>query len=106
MKLLDNETYKKVEKFLYNYKEGKRNILKNKAYNEIITFFSVSSLYTEFLNTFYLNRFNFKNRYPTNSSLFLYLKTKLYIEEPTLYVIRKDIVYKSAMILYKYKLLE
>lgn len=105
MKLLDKETYKKVEKFLYNYKEDKNDFTKNKVYNEIITFFSVSSLYTEFLNIFYLNRFDFKNRYPTNSSLFLYLKTKLYIEEPTLYVVRKDIIYKSAMILYKYNFL-
>lgn len=105
MKLLNNSDYKKVEKYLKEYylitkvsNEYKKSI------NEILQFFKQTP-YKEFLDIFYLHRFQYKNRYPSNSILFSYLSQKLFLQECTLYVIRKDIVYKSAMIFYKYNLL-
>lgn len=102
MKLLSSNEYKKVEYFLRNYTqfENLTNNMNN-AIMEIKDFFNIP-LYKELLDVFYIHRYDYKNRYPTNATLFSYLSEKLNLQEPTLYVMRKEIVYKSAMIFYKY----
>ena len=106
MKLLNKPEYDFVEDFLKSYKLDFPTSQKYYfAMNEIIKFFNVP-IYKEFLELFYFERYQYKNRYPDNRSMFTYLSNKLFVREPTLYVIRKEIVYKSAMILYKYDILE
>lgn len=106
MKLLNKKDYKAVENLLRSYRTND-NLSDTylKAINEIINFFNYE-IYKEFLEIFYFERHQFKNRYPDNRTLFSYLSTKLFLREPTLYVIKKEIVYKSAMIFYKYRLME
>lgn len=106
MKLLNKKEYDFVEDFLKSYKiDFPTSSTYYCAIKEIINFFTVP-LYEDFLQLFYFERYNFKNRYPDNRSMFTYLSNKLFVQEPTLYMMRKEIVYKSAMILYKYNILE
>lgn len=101
MKLLSKENYDKVEKYLREYKGyNVKTIEYIKSIEEIINFF-VETPYKDFLNIFYFDRREYKNRYPSNRLLFRHLCKTLYLQEPTLYIIRKEIVYKSAMIFYK-----
>lgn len=105
MKLLSKDNYEKVEELLRNYETMKvLEISFSEAYKELIEFFNIP-LYKEFLKIFYFNRYQYKNRYPDNRSMFKYLSSKLFLQESTLYMIRKEIVYKSAMIFYKYNIL-
>lgn len=105
MKLLSNDEYKKIELLLMDSKNVVANDNKLKtAIEEIKSFFTIP-IYSEFLDIFYINRKNYKNRYCSNRSLFRYLSRKLYIQESTLYAIRKEIIYKSAMIFYKYDII-
>ena len=104
MKLLTNDDYNKVEYYLTQYNKIIDNCTYDKALTDIITFFNDYN-YRILLETFYLYRGNYKNRYPSNSSIFRYLSKKLYVQEPTLYAMRKEIIYKSAMIFYKYDLM-
>ena len=100
MRLLEKNEYIQVENLLKNYKlENNQN-----AMNEIILFFDVP-IYKEFLKLFYFERYKYKNRYKDNRSMLRYLTDKLYVSEPQLYMVRKEIVYKSAMVFYKYKIL-
>ena len=106
MKLLEKQEYKTIEGLLTNYNlftEPTENYLC--AMRELIKFFDVD-IYRDFLELFYFKRHEYKNRYPDNRSMLRYLSKKLYVQEPTLYMIRKEIVYKSAMIFYKYSILK
>ena len=103
MRLLERNDYKKVENLL----KEKQNIEEEQykiAIEEITKFFDVY-MYKEFLNLFYFERYKYKNRYSDNRSMMRYLCKKLFTSEPQLYMVRKEIVYKSAMIFYKYNLL-
>jgi len=106
MRLLSNKDCKIVDNLLRAYNT---NIPKtenySKAMEEIIAFFDIE-IYKQFLDVYYFNRFKYKNRCPDNRSLFAYLMTLLYLQEPTLFAIRKEIRYKSAMIFYKYGLID
>ena len=99
MKLLNKQEYNTIENILR--KNNEDNPVMVKSMREIKEFFDVSP-YKEFLQIFYLERNNYNNRYPDNRSLLRYLSKKLYVQEPTLYIIRKEIVYKATMIFYKY----
>ena len=105
MRLLPKETYSIVEELLRTYKI---NAIPEEPYklamNEIIDFFN-TPIYREFLELFYFDRHNYLYRYPDNRSMLNYIGSKLFIQENTYYQIRKEIVYKSAMIFYKYGLL-
>lgn len=105
MKLLTTNEYKKVESYLKNYYKYMNRIIEyDKAIKEINSFFK-NSIYRTVLEVFYIYRNDYKNRYPSNSAIFKYLSAKLYIQEPTLYAIKKEIIYKSAMVFYKYSLM-
>lgn len=104
MKLLKKDEYKKLEEYLREYKDYVDNKNYVKAINELVSFFSDIE-YSSVLNIFYLQRNSYLNRFPTNQALFSYLNCLLAIPIPTLYVMRKEIVYKAAMIFYKYDLL-
>ena len=99
MKLLNENEYKIVENLLKEHKEENKE-----AINEIIIFFDVP-VYRDFLQLFYFDRHKYKNRYPDNRSMLQYLCKILFVQESTLYMIRKEIMYKSTMIFYKYKLI-
>jgi hypothetical protein len=106
MKLLEKQEYKTIESLLENYDlftEPTEDYLA--AMKELIEFFDVP-VYRDFLDYFYFNRHKYKNRYPDNRSMFSYLRKILFVQEPTLYMVRKEIVYKSAMLFYKYNVLE
>lgn len=105
MKLLTKSEYNGIEELLRAYKLCEEMEEPYKlAMKEIIEFFD-KDVYKEFLNIFYFNRYKYINRYKDNRSLFSYLCSKLYVQEPTLYIIRKEIVYKAAMVFYKYNVL-
>ena len=102
MRLLSKSEYDTVEELLRAY--GIAAELEepfNSAMKELITFFN-KSVYKDFLQFFYFDRHKYINRYPDNRSMMTYLCNKLYIQEPTLYIVRREIVYKAAMIFYKY----
>lgn len=99
MKLLTNNVYKKVEKLLYNYKNTTDEIIK-KSLIELSEFFNGTD-HMYFLEHYYYYRDDYKNRCPKNSTLFDYICKKLYIEKPTLYIIKKEVIYKATMIFYK-----
>ena len=106
MKLLPKNEYDLIEQLLQNYKyftEPTSNYLK--SMNELITFFDIP-IYKEFLTYFYFNRSQYKNRYPNNRAMLNYLCNKLYVQESTLYSIRREIVYKATMLFYKYDVLK
>lgn len=102
MRLLEKDVLKKVERLLSEYN---RTELRPKQYedamNEIITFFD-EPIYRDVLDVYYIRRNEYKNRYSNNHSILLYLHNKLYVQMPTLYLIRKEIVYKAAMIFFEY----
>ena len=105
MRLLERNDYITVENYLKEYKIKKvDDTTYKKAFKELIEFFSESP-YKDFLTEFYFNRYNYKYRYSSNRLMFKFLSEKLFLEEPTLYAIRKEIVYKAAMIFYKYDML-
>ena len=107
MKLLAKTDYDKVEELLRVYCLNAVATWEEpykKAIDEIIEFFNVP-VYNKFLELFYFRRNEYKNRYPDNRSMFNYLCQLLYVQEPTLYMMRKEIIYKSAMIFYKYNLI-
>lgn len=104
MKLLQKNEYNRIEELLRAYKlNNDMGETYQLAMKEIIEFFD-KDIYKEFLNIFYFDRYKYINRYADNRSLFNYLCSELYVQEPTLYMIRKEIVYKSAMIFYKYNI--
>ena len=106
MKLLGKKEYNFVEQTLRTF--GLATQLEEpfeSAKKEIVEFFNISP-YDEFLQLFYFNRHEYRNRYRDNRSMFTFLCKKLYVQESTLYMMRKEIVYKSAMILYKYNILQ
>lgn len=106
MKLLSNEIYNKVETLLREYHNCDNTIIEYiKSINEIKQFFN-NSPYKEFIQIFYFDRHKYRYRYPSNRMLFAYLCNLLHLEEPTLYNIRREIVYKSAMIFYKNDIIE
>ena len=106
MKLLNKKEYDFVEDLLKSYNiDFPTSQEYYFAIKEIIHFFNVP-IYKDFLELFYFKRYEYKNRYPDNRSMFTYLSKKLFVQEPTLYMMRKEIVYKSAMILYKHNILE
>lgn len=105
MQLLKNCEYKLVEDLLKNYsKNNNSNETYSKALAEIIEFFNIDN-YKEVLNMFYIHRYEYKYRYPSNRDISRYLVKKLYLEESTIYKMRKEIIYKSAMIFYKYNII-
>ena len=106
MKLLSKKDYDFVEYLLRDYFKC-TSVSDNykKSIEEIIDFFNVP-IYKEFLELFYFKRNEYSNRYPDNRSMLRYLCDKLYVQEPTLYMVRKEIVHKSAMIFYKNNILE
>ena len=105
MKLLTKNEYNSIEELLRAYKLGTDMGEPYKlAMKEIIEFFDKDT-YRDFLNIFYFDRYKYINRYADNRSLFNYLCGALFVQEPTLYMIRKEIVYKAAMLFYKYNVL-
>ena len=98
MKLLTNDVYKKVEKLLYNYKNTTDEIIK-KSLIELSEFFNGTDHMYFIEHYYYID--DYKNRCPKNSNLFDYICKKLYIEKPTLYIIKKEVIYKAAMIFYE-----
>lgn len=99
MKLISNETYQKIEGILYNCL-GTTDLNIKKSIDSLNNFFKdTDHLY--FLQNYYYNRDSCKNRYPRNSLLFRKICKDLFIEESTLYIIKKEIIYKAAMIFYK-----
>lgn len=106
MKLLTKSEYNGIEELLRAYKLCAEMEEPYKlAMKEIIEFFD-KDVYRDFLNIFYFDRYKYINRYADNRSLFNYLCNELYVQESTLYMIRKEIVYKSAMIFYKYNFIK
>lgn len=106
MKLLSNEIYNRVETLLREYYNNDNTIIEyTESMREIKQFFNASP-YKEFLQIFYFDRYKYKYRYPSNRMLFAYLCGILHVEEPTLYNIRREIIYKSAMIFYKNNIME
>lgn len=106
MKLLPRPKYNMIEELLRTYEIAKElDEPFEKAIEEIVKFFDVP-IYKEFLQLFYFERHKFINRFPDSRSMMNYLKDKLYISETQVYTIRKEIVYKSAMIFYKYNIIE
>ena len=105
MKLLTKNEYSAIEELLRAYDLcGTMEEPYKKAMEEIIHFFN-KDLYKEFLDIFYLHRYQYIHRYPSNSDLFVYLSQKLFVQQPTLYVMRKEIIYKAGMVFYKYQIL-
>lgn len=99
MKLLTNEIYGKIEGILYNYWNTTNENVK-KSLVELGKFFNGTD-HMYFIENYYYNRQNYKNRCPKDSMLFDQICKDLYIEKPTLYIIKKEVIYKMAMILYK-----
>ena len=104
MKLLTINEYKKIEYLLRNYDEKIEFEDYTKAIEELKQFFNKND-YDKLLTLFYLDRNKYKYRLPTNETIFIYLSEQLHIPKPTLYLMRKEIVYKSAMVFYKYNLI-
>ena len=106
MKLLPKEQYDKIEELLkINTDWVTLDEPYKTAMKDITQFFDVD-VYRDFLKLFYFERYKYKNRCPDNRSMLRYLSKILYVQEPTLYMMRKEIVYKSAMIFYKYSILK
>lgn len=101
MKLLPKNDYNAVEELLRVY--GIAATMEEpykKSMEEIIEFFNVP-VYKDFLYAFYFNRYQYMNRYNDNRSMMRYLCSQLFVSEDKLYGVRKEIIYKSAMIFYK-----
>ena len=104
MRLLTKTNYDTVEELLkVNTSFANLDEPYKSAMKEITDFFKVP-IYEEFLKLFYFERYKYKNRFPDNRAMIQYLCEKLYTSEPQLYTVRKEIVYKSAMIFYKYNI--
>lgn len=102
MKLLTKTKYKEIENILYKYnKEYKKNILITKSITEVLEFFNSSPPHLYFLDMYYFKREKYKNRYPDNSALFKKLCRDLYIVESTGYDVKRELIYKIAMVFYK-----
>lgn len=103
MKLLNNTEYRFVEKMLRNSYMYSPTSKLNVIIQELFSFFD-NQQYTDFISIFYIERYMYKNRYANNRALFQFLSRKLAIPESTLYLMRREIVYKSAMLFYKHSL--
>ena len=109
MKLLSKNKYEEIENILYNYEQNiynKQNIID--SISELEEFFENSPPHIYFLKTYYFNRYKYKNRYPKNDNVGLFKKIckDLYIEIPTGYLIKKELIYKTAMIFYKNEVID
>lgn len=106
MKLLPKNDYNIVEELLrvYNICATMEEPYK-RSMEEIIEFFNVP-IYKDFLEKFYLTRYEYLNRYTDNRSMIRYLCSILYVSEDQLYKVRREIIYKSAMVFYKNNLLK
>lgn len=100
MRLLPKSEYKKIENILYN-SENIDDINIQNSLAELNAFFENSLWHKYFLEKYYYSRYQYKNRFAKNSDFFKYICTELYIEEPTLYIVKREILYKAAMIFYK-----
>ena len=103
MRLLPKKECKKIEEILRTSDSNNADI--KKAVKEIKDFFEVE-IYADFLKLFYFERYKYINRYIDNRSMMKYLSERLYSAESQLYVVRKEIIYKSAMIFYKNDILK
>lgn len=99
MKLLPKETYKKIEEILYNYKKCNNDQIR-KSIKEVKEFF-IDRPHVYFLDKYYITRNEYKNRFPANSIWLKKICDDLYVEEPTGYRIKQELIYKTAMIFYK-----
>ena len=109
MRLLTKNEYKQIENLLYEYGQNKDDkkyteCMKN-AFKEIEEFFENSPPHLYFLHTYYFDRYKYKNRYPNNASLLKKICKDLYIEQPTGYIIKRELIYKIAIIFYKNKVI-
>jgi len=100
MKLIDKATYKEIELILLNAQNEDLPDNTKQALKELHDFF-YGSLHYEFIKAYYFNRYKYKYSCPNVADLFKKIYHDLYIEEPTLYQIKKEVIYKAAMIFYK-----
>lgn len=102
MKLLTNDEYKMIENYLYEYNPlALYNDIKIKNSIEEVKEFFEDRPHKYFLEKYYLERKDYVNRYPSNSSFLKKICKDLYIEEPTGYRVKQELIYKTAMIFYK-----
>ena len=102
MKLLDKAEYDYIENILRG-NNSRPEI--DESIKEVLEWFEKEKDYRDFYDMFYSRRGEYKNRYPSNSDMLYFLKKKLCCETTRIYQMRKDIVYKTAMVLYKNGLL-
>lgn len=99
MKLIDKKVYEEIEKLLVAGKNADKKEVQE-SLQELNAFFKGTNHYN-FLKTYYYERHKYKYRYPRKEDLFKKVYRDLYVEEPTLYQIKKEVIYKAAMIFYK-----
>lgn len=100
MKLVDKDTYREIETILENaYQPNLPDYIKL-SLHELDNFFGGTTHY-EFMKRYYYERDQYKYRYAKKKALFKKIYRELYVEEPTLYQIKKEVIYKAAMIFYK-----
>ena len=101
MKILENWQYKYIEKCLFNYNSLLNSNLETEkrmlaAINNAIKFFR-GTLHKTMINEYYISVNKYKRKYSRAGHYKYVCLDLLHIEEPTGYVIRREIIYKIAM---------
>ena len=105
MRLLENWQYKYIEKSLFGYKQLQESNLESEkkillAINSSLEYFK-DTPHETMMREFYFNRHKFVNRF-TVTGYFRYVCQELICtEEPNGYVIRREIIYKIAMMCFE-----
>lgn len=105
MRILENWQYKYIEKCLFNYKQLVNSTLETEkkmvlAINEARNYFK-DTLHEAMMEEFYFNRNKYSKKY-TVTGHFRYVCTELLCtEEPNGYVIRREIIYRIAMVCFE-----
>lgn len=105
MRILENWQYKYIEKCLFNYKQLLNSTLETEkkmvlAINEALTYFK-GQPHEIMMTEFYFNRHKYTKRYTVTGHFRHVCMNLLYMEEPNGYVVRREIVYRIAMICFE-----
>lgn len=101
MRILENWQYKYIEKSLFNYNSLINSNLETeqkmvKAINETIKFFK-GTIHETMINEYYIKRDIYKKKYSSSGHYRHVCTNLIHLEESSGYVVRREIIYKTAM---------
>lgn len=104
MRILENWQYKYIEKSLFNYNSLLNSNLETEqkmlaAINETIKFFK-GTIHETMIHEYYIKRDKYRKKYSGLGHYRYVCLNLLHLEESSGYVIRREIIYKTAMYCY------